>query len=158
MNKIEIAVEGQESPPWLDGAALYAEKVLEKLDKHNWNLSLFFCGNEQITALNKQYRNRDEPTDVLSFELCESDGERFLPGDIVISLEMLAENSRCFGIPPGEELRRLLIHGILHLAGMDHAANDKEEPMLQLQEKLLTEIPWNFPQELPPNANNKEYK
>jgi probable rRNA maturation factor len=145
MNKIDIAVEGQTNPPWLDSAALYAQKALEKIGKHNWNLSLLFCGNEQIRALNKQYRNLDEETDVLSFALCEPDGERFLPGDIAISLEMLRENSRCFGVPPEEELRRLLIHGILHLAGMDHATNDKEEPMLLFQEKLLAEIPWELP-------------
>jgi probable rRNA maturation factor len=142
MNKIDIAVEGIESPPWLDSASLYAQKTLEKINKHNWNLSLLFCGNEQIRALNKQYRNKDEATDILSFELCESDGERFLPGDIVISLEKLAENALFFDVSPEEELRRLLIHGILHLEGMDHATNDKEEPMLQLQEKILAEIPW----------------
>lgn len=156
MNKIEIAVEGLENPPWLDKAALYAEKALEKLDKHNWDLSLLFCGNEQIRALNKQYRNRDEETDVLSFPLCESDDERFLPGDIAISLEKVYENSLNFGVSPEEELRRLLIHGILHLGGMDHVTNNKEEPMLLFQEKLLTEIQGEiltgFPPEFLANA------
>jgi len=162
MNKIEIAVEGLENPPWLDRAALYAEKILEKLDKHNWDLSLLFCGNEQIRALNRQYRNRDEETDVLSFALCESDGDRFLPGDIAVSLEMLRENSLNFGVSPDEELRRLLIHGILHLGGMDHGSNNKEEPMLLFQERLLSEIHGKIlpelPGEIPANVIMKGHK
>ena len=138
-NKILISIEGAESPPWLDGIESFVLAALEKLEKHNWDLSLFFCNNEIIRKLNKQYRNLDESTDVLSFMMGEPDGQRFLPGDIVISLEKTKENALDFGVSPKEELHRLLIHGILHLAGMDHAGNDDEEPMLVLQEQLLKE-------------------
>jgi probable rRNA maturation factor len=141
MNRVEISLDGVEPPLWLERAAAFAEAALAKLGKNNWDLSVLFCSDEVIRSLNRQYRNRDEATDVLSFTLGESAGERFLPGDIAISPERAAENALRFGVPPGEELRRLLIHGILHLGGMDHASNDKEEPMLALQEKLLTEIP-----------------
>jgi probable rRNA maturation factor len=61
-------------------------------------------------------------------------------GDIVISLETLAENCRVFGVDMDEELRRLLIHGILHLSGLDHATLAPDEPMLALQERLLAEL------------------
>jgi len=144
MNKVDINLEGAKEPPWLEGTAAFAQVVLERLEKHNWDLSLLFCNNEKIRALCKQYCNRDEPTDVLSFVMGETDGERFLPGDIVLSLEMIEENARYFEVPPGEELRRLLIHGILHLAGMDHRTNDKEEPMLAFQEKLLKEMNQSY--------------
>ena len=127
-------------PSWLYGTESFVLSVLEKLGKHNWDLSLFFCNNETIQKLNKQYRNLDESTDVLSFVMGEPEGERFLPGDIVISLEMVEENALHFGIPPLNEFRRLLIHGILHLSGMDHASNNEDEPMLVLQEQLLKEI------------------
>ena len=140
MNRVEITLEGVEEPPWLERVTPFAEAALEKLEKRNWDLSLLFCGNGTIRSLNRQYRNLDEATDVLSFPLGESAGERFLPGDIAISLEALDENARRFGVSPDEELRRLLIHGILHLGGMDHASNDKEEPMLVLQEELLEEL------------------
>jgi probable rRNA maturation factor len=139
MNRIEISVDGVEPPLWPEKISAFAEAVLEKLGKTNWDLSLLFCGDEVIRKLNKQYRNKDEATDVLSFILGESDGERFLPGDIAISLDTVKENALNFGVSPEEELNRLLIHGILHLGGMDHASNDAEEPMLVLQEKLLKE-------------------
>jgi len=137
MNTVEISLEGVTPPVWVEP---FVRTVLEKLEKHNWDLSLLFCNNKRIRELNKQYRNRDEATDVLSFVMGETEGERFLPGDIAVSLEMAEENAGSFGVSPGEELRRLLIHGILHLSGMDHASNDKGEPMLALQEQLLGEI------------------
>ena len=61
----------------------------------------------------------------------------------MISVETLEQNSREFSVDKKEELRRLIIHGILHLSGMDHATNDYEgETMLVLQEKLIKEIAW----------------
>ncbi|MDR2109756.1 MAG: rRNA maturation RNase YbeY, partial [Spirochaetaceae bacterium] len=77
------------------------------------------CNNPYIRSLNARFRNTDEATDVLSFPLGaaapdDQTGEsRYLPGDIVISLESLAENSAYFRVSQDEELRRLLIHGIL---------------------------------------------
>ena len=140
MNNIEINLEEVTPPIWLDGIESFVRTVLDRLGKHNWDLSLLFCNNKKIQELNKLYRNLDETTDVLSFIMGETEGERFLPGDIAVSLEMVKENAEAFGISPAEELRRLLIHGILHLSGMDHASNDKGEPMLALQEQLLGEI------------------
>jgi probable rRNA maturation factor len=141
MNKVEISYGEIEAPLWLKKDPVpFVQSVLEKLEKHNWDLSILFCTNEKIRALNRQFRNRDEPTDVLAFIMGEIEGERYLPGDIAISPEMAEENARRFEVSPGEELHRLLIHGILHLTGMDHASEDKEEPMLILQEKLLFEL------------------
>jgi probable rRNA maturation factor len=77
---------------------------------------------------------------VLSFFLGETRRGRYFPGDIVISLETLEENAAYFKVEPDEELRRLLVHGILHLDGMDHETNEKGESMLQLQEKVLAEL------------------
>jgi probable rRNA maturation factor len=103
------------------------------------------CDDQTIKALNARYRGRDEATDVLSFELgAEETGDdgsaRWLPGDIVISLDGLEENARYFKVSEDEELRRLLIHGILHLDGMDHQTNDEAEPMIVLQERILTRL------------------
>jgi len=139
-NRIFINFEGLESPDWLEGTESFVLAILEKLEKHNWDLSLFFCNNETIQKFNKQYRNLDESTDVLSFIMGETADGRFLPGDIVISLEKTKENALDYGVSPTEELQRLLIHGILHLTGMDHASDKKDEPMLILQEQLLKEI------------------
>jgi probable rRNA maturation factor len=106
---------------------------------------VLLCDNAYIRDLNFRYRNRDEPTDVLSFALGETvpggaGEERYLPGDIVLSLQARGENTEYFKVSEDEELRRLLIHGILHLNGMDHGSNEAEEPMLRLQEQILTEL------------------
>jgi probable rRNA maturation factor len=65
---------------------------------------------------------------------------RYLPGDLVISLETLKENARYFRVTEDEELRRLVIHGVLHLDGMDHEDNEPFRPMLRFQEELLVKL------------------
>lgn len=143
MNRVAISAEEDPLPLREDNIRRFILGVLDSLAHDRWDLSVLFCGDRYIRKLNAQFRRKDEPTDVLSFtlgETIEEDGEiRYLPGDIVISLETLAENARYFKVSPEEELRRLLIHGILHLAGMDHATNADIEPMLRLQESLMAE-------------------
>jgi probable rRNA maturation factor len=133
-------------PLWAGAAETFILKVLRKLGRDGWDVSLLFCNDAYIRSLNARYRQRDEPTDILSFPMGETvEGEggerRYLSGDIVISLETWAENSSFFGVAPDEELRRLLIHGILHLDGMDHLTNGETEPMLLLQEEILDSLP-----------------
>jgi len=144
MNKVDLNSEEVDLPSWSGKACNFALKVLDEIKRDNWELSILFCDNKTITGLNNQYRKKNEPTDVLSFNLGETvqDGERtvYLPGDIVISLETLAENAEYFKIPVDEELRRLLIHGILHLDGMNHNSIEQDEPMLVLQEDILKKL------------------
>jgi len=138
MNKVLFRAEEIPMPSYRKAAAVFVKRVLDLLGLNNWELSVLFCNNRYIKSLNAQYRNRDEPTDVLSFSLGETgpDG-RFLAGDIVISLDALEENAAFFKVPADEELRRLLVHGILHLNGEDHGANKAGEPMLKTQEEIL---------------------
>ena len=142
MNEVEISVEGIGTPTWLERARDFALAVLAQQGRDGWDLSLLICDDAFIRGLNKQYRDKDEATDVLSFEQGDTyrsvDGtERFLAGDIVISLDALSRNAEEFGISRDEELRRLITHGILHLSGMDHEDNDPSRPMLLLQEEIL---------------------
>ncbi len=145
MNRVEISVEGIGTPRWLERARDFVLAVLERLKKDCWDLSMLICDDAFIRGLNRQYRDRDEATDVLSFEQGDSfrdpDGsERFLAGDIVISLDALGRNAEEFGITRDEELRRLIVHGILHLSGMDHEDNDPSRPMLLLQEEIIRDL------------------
>jgi probable rRNA maturation factor len=142
MNRVFVSAEEAPLPGWSGQLNAYALKVLAEVDKDNWDLSVLLCGDKTIQNLNSQYRNRDEATDVLSFELgVEEPGEngdtRCLPGDVVISLETLRKNALYFNVSEDEELRRLLIHGILHLCGMDHETNNDTEPMIVKQEYIL---------------------
>ena len=106
---------------------------------------MLFCDDNFIRDLNREYRGIDNPTDVLSFESGDfypgEDGkEWFNAGDIVISVDTLKENSKEFLVDENEELKRLLVHGLLHLSGMDHKDNSPEQEMLVFQEELLKEF------------------
>jgi probable rRNA maturation factor len=119
--------------------------VLNKLEMRDMELSIVICDDETLRELNREYRGKDESTDVLSFAQQNIGIDHFPPepqllGDIVISLDTLKRNSEYFTVPVHQELTRLLIHGILHLAGMDHDTNDAVEPMLILQEELLQQV------------------
>ncbi|MDR0730916.1 MAG: rRNA maturation RNase YbeY [Treponema sp.] len=156
MNRVEVNAEEVPLPRWSGASSRFVRRVLETLDRDGWELSVLYCGDRFIRDLNARYRNRDEPTDILSFPQEDTSAHapqgdhcprnrgqgrtRFFAGDIVISLDTLTKNAAYFGITLDEELRRLLVHGILHLSGMDHASNEESEPMLQLQEKILATL------------------
>jgi probable rRNA maturation factor len=150
MNSVDVAyaVEGTETsedsvePSWLPAVEAFAQKVLSHQGLDSWDLSISFVDTATIRGLNSEWRKKDEPTDVLSFEQGDwfedpARGRRFLAGDIVICLDSMRENAAYFGVTEDEELRRLVIHGILHLSGQDHADNSPEQPMLILQESVL---------------------
>ncbi len=154
MNRVFVNAEEVPLPGWNGQLAAYALKAIAAIGRDNWDLSVLLCGDSTIQSLNSRYRNKDEATDVLSFALgieqpedfsdngdsSDNGAVRWLPGDIVISLETLRENARYFNISEDEELRRLLIHGILHLDGMDHETNNDTEPMIIKQERILKEL------------------
>ena len=145
MNRVELAAEGVDLPPWAPELERFALKVLEALGRDGWDLSIALCDDGTMKELNGRYRGKDESTDVLSFELGESmvdeeAGERYLAGDIIISLDTLPVNAAYFDVSQDEELRRLVVHGILHLDGMDHETNAASEPMLSFQEKIISEL------------------
>lgn len=128
-------------------------KVLAMQNAVNVEFSLSFVQDDEIQRLNNEFRGKDEPTDVLSF--AENDDEldtawdilyeaetgsgKYI-GDIVISIDTLKRNCEYFEVGYEEEMFRLIIHGILHLLGMDHATNDENEEMLKLQENILHNI------------------
>jgi probable rRNA maturation factor len=145
MNRVLIKVEEEPPPRWSRSLKNYAQRILAELGKDKWDLSVLLCGDTTMSSLNSRYRGKSEATDVLSFALDDgkqfpSNGRRRLPGDVVISLDTLNKNARRFNISEDEELRRLLIHGILHLDGMDHKTNTNTEPMLVLQEQILAKL------------------
>ena len=149
MNRVMVHAAEIPLPEWVKPLKIFVLKVLLFLKKDKWDLSILLCGDKTIKDLNKIYRGKAEATDVLSFALSESAtfpsggkrrSRRHIPGDVVISLDSLRENARRFQVEEDEELRRLLIHGILHLDGMDHKTNDKAEPMLIFQEQILEKL------------------
>jgi probable rRNA maturation factor len=133
---VEIATEGVRAPRGLKRLAAFCGKVLRKIGSSSWQVSILLCGDDKIAALNRRYRRRPESTDVLSFP--EEEGRKGDPvaGDIAISLDALRRNAAQFEALPNEEMKRLHVHGLLHLAGMNHGTG-RGGTMLALQEKLL---------------------
>ena len=133
---VEIATDGVRVPRGGNRLAPFCEHVLRETGHTAWRVSILLCGDARITELNRRYRHQPVATDVLSFP--EEDGRKSDPveGDIAISLEALRRNAAEFDVPENEEMKRLLVHGLLHLAGMDHGRG-RGGAMLALQEKLL---------------------
>ncbi len=111
------------------------------------DFSLHFISDDEMRELNSQYRGKDEPTDILTFAINDGDafpsfeGEEKELGDIFISIDSMNRNADSLSVDRSEELRRLLVHGILHLRGMDHSTNDfSSEPMLMEQERIMADL------------------
>jgi probable rRNA maturation factor len=105
-------------------------------------LSIKFVDNEEMRALNKAYREKDEPTDVLSFPAdAVQRGREIQLGDIVISHEKARAQAAEYGHGDERELAFLATHGLLHLLGLDHETSESDaEIMNELQEEILTEV------------------
>jgi probable rRNA maturation factor len=141
VNDVEVASAGIDDPGWLKGCKRFASIVLDTRGIDNWELSILLTDDGTIRQLNRHYREMDAPTDVLSFSQDPDTtiGAGTVPaGDIVISVESSSRNAQARLISEEEELKRLLIHGILHLEGMDH--EDEESEMIRLQEDILTRL------------------
>jgi len=144
VNKVAISFKGCPRPTWLSECRRFVRMVLKRLGLCNWELSILFCDDNTSQRLNAIFRHKDYPTDVLAFPqlgIPKPEAEMgVLAGDIVISLDRLRLNAKIYQVKEGEELKRLLVHGILHLAGYDHLSCKATEPMLQEQEKILSEL------------------
>ncbi len=107
-------------------------KILEALELPDAELSVLLCDDATIQALNKNYRDTDAPTDVLSFAMNEGDTQSPMPhilGDVVISIETARRQAADLSFSLLDEMTSLLIHGILHLVGHTHDTIEKEREM-----------------------------
>lgn len=131
-------------------------EFIEKLLKHaaekegltkDTEISLTFVTNEEIREINREYRGKDTPTDVISFAMEEQGegeieilGEESMPtvlGDIIISIERAKEQAEEYGHSYKRELGFLTVHGFLHLLGYDHMNEEDEKEMFSKQDEIL---------------------
>ena len=116
-----------------------------------YEISLVFTDSETVQRLNREYRGVDEPTDVLAFYMLPGKTTNNLPfilppngvthlGEIIISYPQAEEQAREQGHPVEQELALLIIHGILHLLGYDHAQLEEEAKMRAREKELLEKI------------------
>lgn len=101
-------------------------------------LAVLVCADARIRSLNRRYRRKDQPTDVLSFP--GPGGEQGI-GDVVISAETAERNARGAGRPPARELERLALHGLLHCLGYDHETDDGRMDRLEARLRRRLGLP-----------------
>ena len=151
-----VYLENQTRGSGLDTRALarVLERLLAEIGEAGTSVSLTFVRDPEMRALNRTHRGKDAPTDVLSFPLHPADEferaradkpERML-GDIVISVDTAARQAAEYGAPLAREVQRLLIHGLLHLAGHDHIEAG-ERAAMEAEERRLADairMPWPY--------------
>ena len=152
-----------EAPAWLD-ALPAAERVVERAaaatfaqatlpDDRDWECAILLADDERLRALNRQFRGKDKPTNVLSFPAERQDGDyasevQVVPaddqplqwGDIAIAYGVTAAEASEQGKTLADHLSHLVVHGILHLIGHDHERPGEAEQMEALERQILWEI------------------
>lgn len=143
MNSFEIINETNENLDEINDLSGVVECALKHMKIENSILNVIIVDEEKIRELNKNYRNKDSVTDVISFAL--EDDDTFVKtdirilGDIYICLKRAIDQSIAYGHSLKRELSFLTVHGILHLLGYDHMNKNDEEIMFSLQEMILNE-------------------
>jgi probable rRNA maturation factor len=120
------------------------ENLLTSLKLQDRDLSILFVDNKKISELNKQFFNRDYPTNVISFSYMDGLSSEVI-GDLVISLEKAREEAESLSIPFHERLFALIVHGIVHILGFDHVNDKKEARRMRYREKKLLAFVTSHP-------------
>lgn len=120
----------------------WISQVLTEVDREGFSVSLLFTDDERIKELNNNYRGKDTATDVLSFSQMEGEEfgfENHFLGDIVIAVPYVTEQAKRLGHSVFEEVRYLILHGILHLMGYDHS-EDEDCEMSRLEKNIYKKL------------------
>lgn len=120
----------------------------EKIDSYNLYISVTLTNPEYIRKLNKEYRQIDKETDVLSFPMFEKDEIKSLEnlefeetlGDIVISVQRVEEQAKEYGHSFERELAYMVVHGFYHLMGEDHMNDEEKKVMRAKEENVLNKL------------------
>ena len=118
--------------------------LLSGLELTHSEVSLLLTDDREIQTLNRDFRGKDKPTDVLSFALLEGDvtaQPEAMLGDLVISVPTAKRQARVFGVSLADELDRLMVHGLLHLTGYDHENVSKSEAA-RMRRKEASLLGW----------------
>lgn len=143
MNNFEIINETNENIKELEEVKKLVEFALKYQNLNNVLFNIIIVDEEKIQYLNKNYRNKDSVTDVISFAL--EDDDTFIQtdvrilGDIYICLKRAKDQALEYGHSFLREISFLTIHGLLHLLGYDHMNEEDEKIMFKLQEMILNE-------------------
>ena len=123
--------------------------IAETLECSGWvssepyEVSVLFADRDEIRQINKDYRNIDRATDVISFSYREGEGAEFagmMLGDLAICPEVVEKHSVTYGTVFKVEMSFVIVHGVLHLLGFDHVKKTEREKMRKMEDKVMKEL------------------
>lgn len=112
----------------------WINKTAEQREKKIGNISYIFCSDDELLQINNQYLKHDYYTDVITFDYSEG---AVLNGDIFISVDRVRDNAEQVGVSFEEELYRVMIHGVLHLSGVNDKTEQQAKQMRKAEEDSL---------------------
>lgn len=112
----------------------WVKAVAARYGKRIGEIAYIFCDDAEILNVNRQYLQHDYYTDIITFDYCEDDR---ISGDLFISLDTVRSNAELFGKTYEDELRRVIIHGILHLCGINDKGPGEREIMEAAENEAL---------------------
>ena len=118
----------QKVPEWLTS-------VIKKEGKSTGNINLILCSDNYILNVNKKYLNHDYFTDIITFNYNE---ENYISGDLFISIDTVSSNAEKLSLPVYEELKRIIIHGVLHLLGYNDKTPEQIKEIRSKEDFYLT--------------------
>ena len=136
MNDIQWLTDAQTPMPEIDTEKLgrWVDEVARRHDRIRGPLTYIFCDDEKIIEVNRQFLQHDYYTDIITFDY--SHGRR-ISGDMFISLDTVASNAQLVGADYSTELHRVIIHGVLHLCGINDKGPGEREIMERHENEAL---------------------
>lgn len=113
----------------------WVKQVVESKGKTLGEVSYIFCSDEYLLQINQEHLQHDYYTDIITFDYTEGD---VVSGDLFISIDRVKENARTEGVDFDTELRRVMIHGVLHLLGYKDKKKDDQEVMRDIENQSLS--------------------
>lgn len=123
-------IKKRETSAWI-------KKIANSYNKKIGDVGYLFCNDEKILEINRQYLDHDFYTDIISFDYSEGD---LISGDIFISLDTVRSNSQKYNTDYQEELYRVIIHGVLHLCGLDDKLEEDAIRMRESENSALKQL------------------
>ena len=131
---------------FLAEACIFEKSCLNSLEFNCISFDILYCDNEKIYKINKEYRKKDYPADIITFSIFADSEDKFIfdgeinLGEIIISLDKVNENAKEKNKTFEEELYFLISHGIIHLLGFDHQTNEDYNFIIKAQELALQKV------------------
>lgn len=130
---------------YLNEENIFSRSCLSNKDFNCLSFDILYCDNEKTHQINKEYRGKDYPADIITFAVFADSEEKFIfdgeinLGEIIISLDKVSENAQEKGVNFEDELNFLISHGIMHLLGFDHQTNEDYNFIIEAQTSALKE-------------------